>query len=530
MKSYYSLTFFLVFLPILMLIYNLFKAKKRWLVLLIASYIFFFLLSGKLIVYLLASTIIIYYTGLWLKKINNQTEIAITNLEKEEKKKIKEKFNKKKHHILIITLLIHIGILVFLKYSPFFATNINSLFKLFNLNCHIPVPKFFLPIGISFYTLQAISYTLDVYRGSIEADNKLGRLALYMAFFPQIMEGPICRYSETAEQLYAGNPITYHNFTFGFQRIFYGILKKCVIADRLNPLITNIFTNYGEFNGGIIALGAIAYTIQLYMEFSGTMDIVIGVAEIFNIKLPENFKRPFFSKTISEFWKRWHITLGAWFKDYIFYPISVSKPFRKFTLIARKKLGNYYGPVLAGIIALFTVWLLNGFWHGVGWQYILFGLYHFILILIGSLLSPLIKKITDKLHINRNSKIYHFLEIIKVCLFVFIGELIFRAEGLKACTTMLQSLFTNFSFVSFKDGTFLKLGIDVFDFIIVGITLLIIFVISLLEEKEINIRESIAKLNIIIRWTIYYIFILYIIIFGAYGAGYIPVDPIYANF
>lgn len=529
-KSYYSLTFFLAFLPLLILIYSITPKKKRWLILLLASYIFFYLLSGKLLVYLLASTIIIYLSGLLIKKINTKCEERIKDLEKEEKKKIKAKFQNKKKLVLLISILINVGILIFLKYAGFFATNINSLFKIFDINYYIPVPKFLLPIGISFYTLQGLSYIIDVYRGSIEADNNIGRLALFLAFFPQIMEGPICRYNETALDLYEGKSITYHNFTFGLERIFYGILKKCVIADRLNPLITNIFTNYNNFNGGIILLGAIAYTIQLYMEFSGTMDIVIGVAEIFGIKLPENFKRPFASHTISEFWKRWHITLGTWFKDYIFYPISVSSPFRKLTLNLRKKLGNYYGPVLAGVVALFTVWLLNGFWHGVGWQYILFGLYHFCLILIGSLISPLIKKITDKLHINRNSKTYHIIQIIKVCFLVFIGELIFRAEGLDACMSMLNTLFTNFSLSSFKDLTFLKLGIDKADFIIVGITLIIIFIISHMEEKKINVRELISKQNIIIRWVIYYAFILFIIIFGAYGYGYVPVDPIYAQF
>lgn len=530
MKSYYSLTFFLVFIPILIIIYSITPKKKRWFTLLIASYIFFYLLSGKLLVYLLASTLIVYLSGLWLKYLNNKCDKKTANLEKEEKKKIKAIYQNKKRLIIIGSILINIGILVYLKYSGFFATNINSLLKMLNINFELPIPKFLLPIGISFYTLQAVSYTIDVYRGSIEADKHLGRVALYMAFFPEIMEGPICRYNDTASSLYEGKSITYHNFTYGIQRIIYGILKKCVIADRLNPLITNIFTNYSEFNGSIIALGAIAYTVQLYMEFSGTMDIVIGVAEIFGIKLPENFERPFASTTISEFWKRWHITLGTWFKDYIFYPISTSKTLKKLTLILRKKLGNYYGPVLVGIPALFTVWLLNGFWHGVGWQYILFGLYHFCLIVIGSLLTPLIKKITDKLHINRNSKGYHFIQVIKLCIFVFIGELIFRAEGLEACISMLQSLFTNFSLNSFKDLTFLKLGIDCADFIIVGVTLIIIFIISHLEEKNINVRDLIAKQNIVLRWAIYYAFILFIIIFGAYGHGYIPVDPIYAQF
>ena len=211
--------------------------------------------------------------------------------------------------------------------------------------------------------MQAVAYIFDVYRRKIPADRNLLRLALFMGFFPQIMEGPICRYSETAEQLWAAPMLRYQNLTFGLQRILFGLMKKIVIADRLNLLIKNIFTGYESYDGFVIAVAAVCYTIQLYMDFSGAMDLVIGSGQIFGMKLPENFQRPFFSKTISEFWKRWHITLGAWFKDYIFYPLSMSKPLKKLTARARKRLGNHFGPLLSGAIALFCVWLCNGLWH-----------------------------------------------------------------------------------------------------------------------------------------------------------------------
>ena len=278
--------------------------------------------------------------------------------------------------------------LIVLKYSKFLGTNINSLFEVMNLPIQMPIPQFIMPIGISFYTLQAISYIIDVYKEKIKADKNLGRLALFISFFPQIMEGPICRYDQTANSLWEGKRTTYKGLTFGVQRILFGLMKKIIIVDRVNPLILEIFNNYSNYDGGIIAIGMVLYTLQLYMDFSGVMDIVIGTAEIFGVKMPENFKQPFFSKTISEFWTRWHITLGAWFRDYIYYPVCLTDKCKKITSWGRKKIGNYYGPLLASSIALFCVWICNGLWHGSAWSYIFFGMYHFVLILLGRISVP----------------------------------------------------------------------------------------------------------------------------------------------
>ena len=199
------------------------------------------------------------------------------------------------------------------------------------------------------------------------------------------MEGPICRYGETAQQLWAGNPITYHNLTFGVQRMLYGFFKKLVIADRLNLLVVTVFDGYMDYDGGVIALGMVCYTCQLYMDFSGVMDIVIGCAEIFSVTLPENFRQPFFSRSVSEFWRRWHITLGTWFRDYVFYPLSLSEPLKRLTKSARKKWGNHFGPLCASAVALFCVWFCNGLWHGAAWCFLFFG----FIILLGFSLSRL---------------------------------------------------------------------------------------------------------------------------------------------
>ena len=227
---------------------------------------------------------------------------------------------------------------------------------------------------------------------------------------------------------------------------------------------------------------------------------------------------------------RWHITLGAWFKDYIFYPLSMSGPLKKLTGAARRRLGSHFGPLLAGSVALFAVWLCNGLWHGAGWQYIFFGLYHFALILCGSLTAPLSQRIAGALHIDRDAGPYRMFRIARTALLVCVGELFFRADGLRAGLSMFCRMVTDFSLRSFTDGTFLGLGMDKHDFFIVIVAVLLVFAVGLMRERGISLRETVARQHIAVRWSVYYAAILFVIIFGAYGIGYVPVDPIYAAF
>ena len=528
--NYTDPIFLFVFLPIIIAIYNLVPQKHRWKVLLISSYLFFWSISGKLIIYILATTGIMYGCGLKLNKEQEKRNNALKNLEKAQKKEIKEKFLKKQRLIVTIASLILLGILILLKYSKFIGTNINNLFEVLNIPLKLGIPKFIMPIGISFYTLEAIAYMLDVYKEKIKVEKNFLKLALFISFFPKLMEGPICRYEELSQSLWEGKKTTYKNFTFGLQRIGFGMMKKLLVVDRLNPFILEIYNNYSNYDGGIVALGMILYTVQLYMDFSGVMDIVIGTAEIFGVKMPENFRQPFFSKTISEFWTRWHITLGTWFRDYIYYPVSLTKKCKNITSSARKKLGNYYGPMVTSAIALFCVWICNGFWHGAAWSYIFFGIYHFVLILTGNLIQPLVKKINSKLHITGKHFIYQFFQIIRTTLLVFIGELFFRANGLKAGCKMFKKMITEFSFAQISNGKLFEMGIDKQDIILVICVLVIILITSFLKEKKVDIRKLIASKNIIVRWSLYYALIILIIVFGTYGIGIVHLDPIYANF
>ena len=530
MTSFSSMSYLVIFLPVCLVLYALMPARAKKYFLLIASFAFYWLVSGTLIIYLILSIFSVHYFGLWLDRINAEKKATLAGCEREQKKEIKAKFQRKGRLALFLAALAHIGTLLVLKYSPFFTFNINSLFSLIGISFRFEIPSFLQPIGISFFSLQAFSYIFDVYRGTIKADTNIWRLGLFMSFFPQIVEGPICRYDQTAQKLWNVSQIKFENLTSGLVRIAFGLMKKVVIADRLDPLIKAVFKAPESYAGGLIAFTVLMYTVQLYMDFSGAMDAVMGTAQIFGVEMPENFRRPFFSKTISEFWQRWHITLGTWFKDYIFYPVTMSKPMKKLTSSARKKLGNHFGPLLAGSIALFCVWLSNGLWHGAGWNYIFFGMYHFVLILCGSLIAPAVTAFNQKLHLNPESFVYRVFRILRTSLLVVIGEMFFRADTVKKGFFMLRKLLTDHTWQPVNTAVSKLVRVDNKDLIVILVAVIIVFIVGLLNEKGIIVRESLSKKNIFVRWIIIYALVMFIFVFGAYGPDYIPVDPMYAGF
>ena len=525
LTSIFSLHYLLFFFPAALLMYSLAPKKLKNAVLLLISFGFFFLVSGILLIFLLLTIVCIWLFGLWLSKIQKEKDSAVKAAEKSQRKAIRHRYLIRSRIVLGLAALVHIGALLVLKYSGFFMENVNLL-----LHANFPVPAFALPIGISFFTLQAFSYLFDVYRGTIEADRNIFRLGLFVSFFPQIVEGPICRYSQTAQALWEVKGITYQNLTLGLQRFLYGMMKKLVVADRLNAFIDAVFTGYQEVPGGIIAIAALCYTIQLYMDFSGAMDAVTGIAQIFGVVMPENFRQPFFARSVSEFWTRWHISLGGWFRDYIFYPVSMSKPVKNFTTAIRKKFGNRWSSLAMAGIALFCVWSCNGLWHGAAWSYIFFGMYHFVLILSGNIFEPWSKATLEKLHISQDCKPFRLFQILRTGVLVVIGELFFRAEGLRAGLTMFWKMVTDFQFTGVNAQYFDALSIDPKDFLIVGITCLIVFGVSYLKERGILIRQALLKKPTALRWALLYALLFYILIFGAYGKGYVPVNPMYANF
>lgn len=523
---------FIAFVAIVCILYFIFPKKAKWVVLLISSYIFYFLSSSKLIVFILLTTLSIYLAALGLGKIDTKTKEKCKTVEdKEEKKKIKHKAKTKKKWVIAATVLINFGFLAVLKYFNFIAGNLNSLFAGLNFQVEIPFQNFILPLGISYYTLQAVSYVIDVYRGKYLPDKNIGRVALFVSFFPQIVEGPIGRYDDLAHQLYEPHKFDYKNAKFGIQLMLWGYFKKMVIADRAALFVNQVFGNYSDYSGITIILAIALYTVQIYAEFSGCMDIVRGTAQIMGIQMAENFRRPFFSKSVQEFWRRWHITLGTWLKDYIFYPISFSKLTMNITNGAKKVFKNsYISKLIPAAFALFFVWFGNGIWHGASWKYICYGLYYYIIMILGMLFEPLWNKIIQLLKVNTKAFSYRLWQMIRTTGFVLIGMMIFRSHSLQDAWNMFLSIFTFKGIGSLFNGKLFSIGCIPQDFVVLIIGVVIMFIVSLLQEKGYCIREKISKQNLPFRWMLYYGIIFAILILGIYGPGYAASDFIYGQF
>lgn len=488
--SYVSLKFVL-FVLLLTFIYYIFPKKYRYLILLFSSVYFYYLISGKYIIFIILSSVIIYYFGILMQKYEN-----------------------KKKSIMILSVLINVAILLILKYNNFFISLINPF-----VHYNIPYHKFILPLGISYYTLEAISYIVDIYRKKTKAEKNYLKVLLFLVYFPTIVEGPISNYSKLSKTLFNQNKFNYENFVSSWVLIGWGFFKKMVIADRAAIFVNEVFKlNYG---GIYLVIGVILYTIQIYADFSGCIDIVSGVSEIFGVELEKNFSRPFFSKSIQEFWRRWHITLGSWLKEYIFFPISLSKINMKLNMKLRKMKSTYISRFILTAFPLFFVWFINGFWHGASIKYIIYGLYYYVLMMIGLLLEPVFKKIIKVFNIKTDVWSYKFFQAIRTTLIVCFGMLIFRCDNLHQISMMLSNKSTIPLF---------KLGLNVYDFAILGISLIVLLVVSVMQEYKINIREELSKQNLLFKWMIYYVLIFSVIIFGIYGAGYSAQSFIYGGF
>lgn len=529
--TYNTNIFLLIFLPLTLLFYYILPKKARWGVLLAASIIFYLSSSGRLIAFLAITTVAVYLSALLMQRINDsfKKQKSKEGITKDEKKQLKAAAQRKKKLVVLGAVVINFGILFTLKYFNFFAEGINGLLGLMNVQ-PIPHIDFMLPLGISFYTLQAMSYVIDVYRGTCKADRNFGRVALFMCFFPQIVEGPIGRYGKLADQLYEGHAFDYEKFMHGLQLVLWGLIKLFVVADRANIFVSALFGDPSRASGAVVVLGMLFYTVQIYADFSGCMDVVTGVAQMFGISLEQNFARPFFSRSVNEFWRRWHITLGAWLRDYIFYPISLSKFFAKLSTKAKKHCNEFFAKTLPVAFALFFVWFGNGIWHGADIKYIVYGLYYYLIMMIATLCKPLTDKFINALHIKVESKGYKLWQMFRTFLFVNVGMLIFRAESLNQAGLMFSKIFACFNIATLWNGKLYSYSLSLQDLYIVIVFCFVMLVVGFLQEKGYKLREEISKRNIVLRWSIYFLALFALIIFGAYGEGYRAADFIYAQF
>lgn len=506
-------------------LYYIIPLKYRWIVLLCVSLGFYAVMDSQFyfLVFAIVTAIGVYFSALGIQRRNDKAA-ANAEITDAEKKKIK-RLNKAS---IVVTILFNLGILAFLKYFNFFGESVVSFLNLFHAGIKFRGLSLFLPLGISFYTLSAIGYLVDVHRRKYAAEKNPFKILAFLTFFASIIEGPILRYDQDGRQIVEGHKFEYKNFAHGAQRVLWGLFKKVVIADRAFLIVNTIASAPTSYSGAASLFFILGYTLQLYADFSGFMDIALGVAEMFGIKLPENFRQPFFAKGPQEFWQRWHITLGTWFKEYIFYTVALTNGMKKFSKAVKKKYKNHFTKTLPTIVALFCVWFCNGLWHGPKWSYIVYGLYYFVIISLGMMFEPLWKKMWEKLKVKQNSIWLNIVRHIRTLLIIFVGETIFWSgdpgHNLTEAFYILGSLFTPYK------SSLLGLGLDWTEVLVLVLSVAVLIVVDTLKEKKINIRDEIDKLVLPARWFIYLAGVAIVLIFGAYGDIYATVPFMYGGF
>ena len=386
------------------------------------------------------------------------------------------------------------------------------------------------PMGIAFYTVTLLGYLFDVYYDIGPVQHNFAKLLLFGCYFPTMISGPITRYRELKEELYGQHRFDYRQVTLGMQRMLWGFFKKLVIAERMALVANEVFDHYQEYSGFAIWVGAIAFTFQLYTDFDGCMDIVLGISQCFGIRLPENFNAPFLARSIQEFWRRWHMTLGTWLKDYLFYPLLRTKLFMELPKKLKDRFGKKKAKQITTFSAMFIMWAVIGYWHGGGMTFVIgSGLLHWFYITAGELLEPAFKKLRTALHISADSKGLICFQRIRTFLLVTLGFVFFRSPSVGAAFGYLGQAFKGYSFGFFTEGTLFSLGLDWIEFGVAAVSLVFFFIVTNLAQKG-SVFKWLEQRPVYVRWAILYAILFYVILLGKYGPDFSASEFIYQNF
>lgn len=469
---------YLIFFPIVVGLYFLIPYKHRWAILLAASYYFYMAWKPVYIILIIASTLIDYFTGLMMGRTDDKS---------------------KRKKYLILSLISNLSLLFLFKYFNFFNDSAKTILQYLNIPFYLPQFKLLLPMGISFYTFQTLSYSIDVYKGVIKPEKHLGIFALYVTFFPQLVAGPIERSENLLPQFRENHDFDYKSATDGLKLMAWGLFKKVVIADRVSQVVNLVYNDVHNYTGFPLILATVFFAFQIYCDFSGYSDMAIGSANVMGYRLMENFRRPYLARSISEFWKRWHISLSTWFKDYIYIPLGGNRVV---------KWRWYYN--------LFITFLISGLWHGANWTFVAWGALHGFYHIFAILTSNTRSKIVKIIRLDKLPSLYKLIQISITFILVCFGWIFFRANSLSDAIYVINHMFDG----SFKNiyGQALTLGLDSFQLNVAIISIVLMELIHLVQEKTNSIRKLVSTKPIWIRWTLYYILILWIIIFGSFGS------------
>jgi len=462
---------FLVFFPIVVMLYFALPHRWRWAMLLAASYYFYAVWKVEYLVLIVASTLIDYVVALQLARTTRTTPRRL---------------------LLALSLVTNLGILFAFKYFTFASDSVREVMNRFNIMYEFPELQVLLPVGISFYTFQSLSYTIDVYRGARPPERHLGVFALYVAYFPQLVAGPIERSTHLLPQFREKQRFEWARAIDGAQLMLWGYFKKLVIADRLALYVNEVFGNSDAYGGAAVVIAAYFFAFQIYCDFSGYSDIAIGAARIMGYDIMQNFRRPYLAASIAEFWRRWHISLSTWFRDYLYIPLG----------------GNRVSPS-RWAFNIFAVFTISGLWHGAAWTFVIWGALHGAYYLIGHWTTPMRDRLNTMLRLHQSTP-HHVLRVIITFHLVTIAWFFFRAPDIAQAGAMIISIFDT----PFVPPT-LSFGMTPEDF---AVSVALIPALLLLEsiQRPTDNRSPFAETPKPIRYTFYYATAMSILIFGKF--------------
>jgi len=524
---------FLLFVAIVLIAYYLFGliTKKLQLWVLAAANLTFYVIAGvKYLPFIMVTMLATFFSAKFISKVYEKTDLKLAECkDAAEKKALRNESKSKAKKILLIGLFVSIILLVVCKYTSFMLGNVNSLLSVFN-GPQIPLFRVIMPLGVSFYTFMALSYVLDIYWKRYRAENNFLMYAVYLSYFPHVVQGPIDRFNEFKDQIHNGVSFSYKNITYGAQLALWGFFKKLVIADRLGIFVGGVIDEYEKYDGILIIAALVVYSIQIYADFSGCIDIVTGVSEMFGIKLRKNFNHPYFSKTMPEFWRRWHMSLQEWFKDYVYYPVSASSFTKKVKKHFKNKDMKKSEELFSSCFPILIVWLITGIWHGASWSFVVWGLFHAALLIGSRVFEPVFNWLTKLFHVDTENFGWNLWQMIRTYILCCIGRIFFRASGLVMAFRLIERMITKLSFASiFNIDIITSTGFGMTDIIISAVSIFVLLVADMLQEKM-SVRETLAKQNIIFRWIIIFVGLFAVLIFGIYGPGYDASSFIYEQF
>ncbi len=473
---------FIFFFPIVVALYFFISHKYRWILLLLASYYFYMAWRPEYIFLIIFSTLVDYFVAIKMSKLDDR---------------------RKRKQYLFLSLVANLGLLFVFKYFNFFSDSVRAFLNSINIFYDSPSFELLLPVGISFYTFQTLSYTIDVYRGKRKPEKHLGIFAVYVSFFPQLVAGPIERSTSLLPQFFEKHHFNFDRLVSGLSQVLWGFFKKIVIADNIANVVNLVYSNPENFQGVHFIIATILFAFQIYCDFSGYSDIAIGTSRIMGFDLMKNFNKPYFAKSISDFWSRWHISLSTWFRDYLYIPLGGNRV-GKFRL--------YFN--------LMATFVISGLWHGANWTFVVWGFLHGFYLIAERIIGKLIKKINVY---KRLKPLFGFVNVLFIFVLVCFAWIFFRADSLADALYIITHLFDGLSIFISNIGNISELksilnvfGISPVLFIEIWVSILFLLFVQYLRGEK-DLYGYFKNKNIFYSWSFYYLVIFWILSFGYFG-------------